>query len=131
MSRMEYKDNIVNIRAVEDCIRATHQYTEGIRTIRAKHPVQGDDFPSKVFCKYYEVYPGVELNWDMPAGKAMDLIWGDTLIIDMVFKYDYRDNLASVIIKNGEDTLDVLKKAIPGIVEALEVTCTGNGNGSK
>ena len=116
----EYSGNLDDIRAIEDSIRATINYTEGVGTMRNKHPVQGEDFHSKVFNKYYEVYPDTAISWDMPMGTAIDLLWGDRTMIDMIFRYDYRDNMASVIIKNGNGAVKALEKAIPGFGEALE-----------
>ena len=115
----KYASSIMKIRAVEDCIRATRKYTEGIGTMRLRHPIQGEDFPSKVFCKYYEVYPDIELGWDMPAGKALDWLWGETPRIDVVFKYDYRVNQASVAIRDGLEAVKELTKSIPGFGNSL------------
>ena len=110
----EFVGNIVTIREVEDCIRVTKKYTEGIRTIRKTHPVQGEDVPSKVFYKYYEVYPEMEVGWDMDAKDFFDWLWGDTPHIDLMFHYDYRDNKASLIIVDGNEALKKLNKGIPG-----------------
>jgi len=111
--------NIGDVRAIEDCIRATKKYTEGIGTIRAKHPVQGNGFPSKVFSKYYEVYPKIELSWNMPAGVALDWLWGDTPFFDVVFHYDYRTNEASMTIRDGPEAKKQLVEAIPGFGDAV------------
>ena len=92
----EYFGRIPFVRAVEDSIRATKKYTEGIRTMWSHHPVQGGEFSSKVFRKCYEVYPEIDLRggtlWDLPAGVGLDLLWRDTPCIDVIFKYDYREN---------------------------------------
>jgi len=114
--------NIGDIRAIEDCIRATKKYTEGIGTRRAKHPVQGDGFPSKVFSKYYEVYPKIELSWDMPAGVALDWLWQDTPCLDVIFHYDYRANEASMTVRDGPEAKKQLVKAIPGFGDAVVKT---------
>ena len=125
----EYKGTIIAVRDVEDSIRATRKYTEGVLTQRSKHPIQGLDFPSKSFCKYYEVYPDVEISWDMPASTAIDLLWGDVPIVHVLFKYDYRDNKASVNVEAGSAAVALLKKGIPGFTEALgKVMANGNGN---
>lgn len=124
--RNETTSNIASIRAVEDCIRATKKYTEGIGTMRKKHPIQGEDFPSKVFCKYYEVYPKTEVSWDMPAGVALDLLWGEVPRVDVTFRYDYRSNKASVLVQNGTTGLKELTNNIPGFREAL-ATAKENG----
>ncbi len=120
--RNELHSNISNIRAIEDCIRATRKYTEGIGTMRKKHPIQGEAFPSKVFCKYYEVYPTTEISWDMPAGVALDLLWGEVPRVDVTFKYDYRSNRASMLVQDGSTGLQELKKDIPGFSKALAAT---------
>jgi len=113
----EYFGRIPFVRAVEDSIRATKKYTEGIRTMWFKHPVQGNGFPSKVFSKYYEVYPEINLCggtlWDLPVGVALDLLWRDTPCIDVIFKYDYRENKASILIKDGTEAVKALAEAIP------------------
>ena len=129
--RSEYIGNIASVRAVEDCIRATKKYTEGIGTMRAKHPIQGEDFPSKVFCKYYEVYPSVELDWDMPAGQAWAWVWGDVTHIDVIFRYDYRQNKASVIIKDGIVAVKELRRSIPNFGTSLAMIVNGNGKTAK
>ena len=125
----EFKGNIVAIRAVEDCIRATKKYTEGVGTMREKHPIQGEGFASKVFCKYYEVYPDVELSWDMPAGVALDWLWGETSCLDLIFKYDYRSNKATLTVKGGNGAVKELAGKIPDFSELLAIVVAG-GNGT-
>jgi hypothetical protein len=123
--RCEFTGAVLAVRAVEDCIRATKKYTEGIGTVRKKHPIQGEDFPSKKFCKYYEVYPDMEIGWDMPASVTLDWLWGETPCIDVLFNYDYRINKASVILQNPGDAKE-LGKAIPGFEEMLAQITPGN-----
>ena len=128
----EFAGNIECIRAVEDCIRATKKYTEGIGTMRKQHPmIQGEDFPSKVFCKYYEVYPNTELSWNMPAGEALDWLWGETLHIDVMFKYDYRVNKASLSVREGESAVRELVKSIPNFGDVLKAITNGNGKANE
>lgn len=123
--RTEFSSNIVSIRALEDAIRSTRKYTEGIETIRKAHPeVQGSDTPSRLFCKYYEVYPKTELSWDMPAGQAIDLLWHDVPCVDVLFKYDYRINRASMILRDNNGNLKLLLDNIPGFREALATITT-------
>ena len=125
----EYAGNIVSVRTVEDCIRATRKYTQGAFRGKEKHPVQGAEFPSRVLTVYYEVYPSTEISWDMPASTAIDLLWGDVPIVHVLFKYDYRDNKASVNVEAGSAAVALLKKGIPGFTEALgKVMANGNGN---
>ncbi len=115
----EFAGNIIDIRAVEDCIRATKKYTEGVLTARKQHPIQGGEFPSKVFYKYYEFYPDTEIGWDMPVGVALDLLWHEVPCIDVLFRYDYRINKASIVIKGGAATVKALSRAAPGFMDAL------------
>ena len=134
--RSEYKSNIGLIRDIEDRIRATKKYTEGVRTIRTKHPapIQGEDFPSRSFFKYYEVYPEIDIEEIRPLWDAIlttsDWLWGDTPRIDVRFSYDYRVNKASIIVLDGPDAVKELAKAIPGFSEALAKAIVG-GNGHK
>lgn len=116
--RSEFTGTILAVRAIEDCIRASKKYTEGISTVKRRHPVQGEDFPSKVFCKYYEVYPDVEISWDMPVSVTVDWLWGETLCIDITFHYDYRANKASLTLGDYRD-IKKLQEAIPGFGKAL------------
>ena len=115
----EFKGNIVNVRAVEDSIRATKNYTEGVKTIFKKHPVQGTDFASPVFCKYYEVYPDMEISWDMPASKFLDWLWQQTPCIDVLFHYNYRENEAFIEVRDGASAVKKLASSIPGFSDAL------------
>ena len=117
---MEVSSNIANIREIEDCIRATKKYTKGAFRRKQEHPIQGEEFPSKVITEYYEVYPHCELSWDMPAGQAWAWVWGDEIHIDVFFKYDYRDNKASMRIADSNGNVKELKKMIPGFAQALE-----------
>ena len=123
----KFSGDIESVRAVEDCIRATKKYTEGISTIRKHHPIQGEDFPSRVFVKYYEVYPKTEISWNMPVNIAADWLWCDVPCINLTFHYDYRSNEAYVIVKNGDGTVKELMENIPGITEALGKMAEGNG----
>lgn len=126
----EFFGAIPTIRAVEDCIRASHKYTEGIRTIRTKHPIQGDEFPSKKLCKLYEVYPQTEVSWNMGSGDMIDLLWGDTPRIDVLFDYDYRTNKASLTIESKSGALEQLLDGIPGLWRTLSPDMTSNGRRS-
>ncbi len=126
--KSEFTGNIVSIRAVEDSIRATKKYTEGIETRKVVHPVQGGNFPSRVFCKYYEVYPNTEVSWDMPVNVAFDWLWKDVPCVDVLFKYDYRANRASMTVKDGAMAVQKLVQAIPGFNDALTQIETSNGH---
>ena len=120
MKNVVYAGNITNIRDLEDCIRATKKYTEGVQTMMKHHPIQGQDFPSSTFCKIYEIYPELELSWDMPAGKALDWLWGDCKIIKVVFNYDYKANKASMTLKYGNGDIKELIQTIPGFGNVLQ-----------
>lgn len=127
MNNCEFAGDIATIRDIEDCIRATKKYTEGVNTIRKHHPVQGEDFPSKKFCKHYEIYPEIEITWNMGAGDAIDLLWGDVLMVELVFDYDYRVDKASVFIKGHQAQLEVLLVGIPELCDLLKPEMATNG----
>ncbi len=116
----EFRGNILAIRSLEDCIRATKKYTEGIQTIKKTHPVQGEELPSRVFYKYYEVYPDMEVGLDMAVKDFADWVWGDTPCIDVMFHYDYRVNKASVLVRDGDGVVKKLMESIPGFGDALK-----------
>ena len=101
---------------MEDTIRATRKYTKGAFSKAAKHPIliQGEKFPSRVLTEYYEVYPDLEVGWDMRASDAWAWVWGDVVHIDIDFVYDYRENKARVTIYGGKDTMEKLKEGVPG-----------------
>jgi len=117
--RSEFVGGILAVREVEDTIRATKKYTKGAFSKAAQHPMQGEEFPSRVLTEYYEVYPDTELGWDMPASKGWAWLWGDTPHIDVLFKYNYQRNKAIVIINGGNGVVDLLEEGIPGFAEAL------------
>ena len=116
----EFRGNILAIRSLEDSIRATKKYTEGIQTLRKVHPFQGDDLPSRVFYKYYEVYPDMEVGLDMDIKDFADWLWGDTPCVSVMFHYDYRENKASVLVRDGDGVVKKLSESIPGFLDALK-----------
>ncbi len=116
----EFRGNILVIRSLEDCIRATKKYTEGIQTIRTTHPVQGEELPSRVLYKCYEVYPDMEVGLDMDVKDFADWVWGDTPCIDVRFHYDYRVSKASVLVRDGDGAVKKLIESIPGFLDALK-----------
>ncbi len=129
--RNEFVGTILKVRAVEDTIRATRKYTKGAFTRAAQHPIQGEEFPSKVLTEYYEVYPDLDLDKQLPAWGAMltfsDWLWGDTPHIDVLFKYNYQRDKAIVIIHGGNGVVKMLGEGIPGFAEALgQVTENGH-----
>lgn len=117
--RTEYSGSILEIRAVEDCIRATKKYTKGAFSKSVSHPIQGEDFPSKVLTEYYEVYPDLELNWDMPAIDAWAWVWGETSHIDIKFHYNYAINKGELIIYGNSGVVNMLKEGIPNFTKTL------------
>lgn len=131
--RSEFVGSILAVRAVEDTIRATKKYTEGVRTILTKHPVQGTDFPSHVLTKIYEVYPDLDIEQKKPVWDAIidfsDWLWGDTPHIDVSFKYNYQRNKAIVIIHGGNGVVKLLGGGIPGFEEALAKVVENGENG--
>lgn len=124
-----YKSNILLVRDLEDTIRATRKYTKGAFSKTVSHPIQGEQFPSKVLTEYYEVYPDMEIGWDMRAGDAWAWIWGDVVHIDITFLYDYRDNKAKVTIHGGKDAMEKLKDGIPGFKAILAMIDKANSVG--
>jgi len=126
-----FAGSILEVRHVEDSIRATGKYTEGIFTALKTHPLQGNDFPSKVFNKYYEVYPSVDLNevrgWDV-VGVTIDWLWGDIPRIHVTFRYDYRSNRAWIVVKAGNRAIEALGESIPGFKNAMEVIIANDGS---
>jgi len=109
---------ISEIRAIEDAIRTSKKYTEGLATLRQHHPVQGEDFPSKVVTKHYEVYPDMKVSMDMLVGDALDLLWDEKERIKVTFCYDYRKPEGSVQFKSQAD-IDRLCGAIPGLKSSV------------
>jgi len=127
--RSEFVGSILAVRAVEDAIRATKKYTKGAFQKPAQHPIQGEDFPSRVLTEYYEVYPDTEVGWDMPASEGWAWLWGDTPHIDVLFRYNYQRDRAIVVIHGGNGVVKLLEEGIPGFGEALgRVTENGAEN---
>lgn len=121
-----FKGTIIAVRAVEDCIRATKKYTEGVKTMWRKHPVQsvqGESFPSRKLLKHYEFYPEIDLDMTRPMWDAIfttsDWLWGETPRIDVSFDYDYRCGRAIIIVPDGEKAVRELKKIVPGFSDSL------------
>jgi len=122
----EYAGSILAVRKVEDTIRATRKYTEGVLTQRAKHPIQGENFPSRVLVKYYEVYPDLDLEqvkpfWDV-LKESGDWLWGATPHADVTFKYNYLRGKAAVTIYGGSGVTELLCSGVPGFGDALKMT---------
>ncbi len=117
--RSEFTGCILDVRAVEDCVRDTRKYTKGAFSRPAKHPIQGEDFPSEVLSEYYEVYPDLELGWNMLATDAWAWVWGDTPHIDMRFLYNYRDNKGKIVIYGDNGVVNMLKEGIPNFTKTM------------
>ena len=117
--KSEVTSNIACIIALEDCIRATKKYTKGAFRKTVVHPIQGEEFPSKVLTEYYEVYPNTDIHWDMPIGQGIELVTGYARHIDVLFKYDYRVNVASISVHDGIGAMSELENKIPGFKDAL------------
>lgn len=123
-----YTGSIPDVQLLEDSIRATKKYTEGIRTKREHRPIQGAEFSSRKFCKYYEVYPTLEVGWQMSIIDAIFWLGKGVSCVDVLLEYDYRSNKARVIM-DGEHEVQELKQAIPGFRDAIErVIANGNGH---
>jgi len=126
--KSKHTGSISSVRAIEDCIRATKQYTEGILTFRETHPtsIQGvGRFPSRAFRKLYEVYPDMEIGWDMSASDFLDWLWHETPCINVHFYYDYRANKASMAVVEGAGATQKLRDSIPGLADAMDVLRIG------
>lgn len=125
--KTEYAGDILSVRAVEDCIRATKNYTEDVFHRNNQHSVQGADFPSRVLIKRYEVYPDTTVCWDMPASEAIDWLWGETVHINVTFRYSYPTNKAWIIVGGSNGTVKELDK-IPGFTRTVQ-KLEKNGHG--
>jgi len=130
--RNEFVGTILAVRAVEDTIRATRKYTKGAFKSPVQHPIQGEEFPSRVLTEYYEVYPDIDIDMARPFWDAVftasDWLWGDTPHIDVLFKYNYQRDKAIVIIHGGNGVVKLLGEGIPGFEEALgKVVENGKG----
>jgi len=128
--RNEFVGSIMAVRAVEDTIRATKKYTKGAFSKPARHPIQGEEFPSRVLTEYYEVYPDMEVGMDMSIIDATFWLAGEVPHIDVSIKYNYHVNKAIMVIHGGNGVVGLLKEGIPGFEEALaKVIANGNHNG--
>ena len=125
--RSEYYGSILEVRAVEDCIRVTKKYTKGVFKKAVLHPVQGGDFPSRVITEYYEVYPDLEIDWEMSASLAWAWIWGDIPHIDAWFHYDYRGDNARMEVGGGERAVNELIAGIPELSNLIVILTQGEG----
>lgn len=119
---------VPEIRHMEDAIRATGKYTEGLLTLRSKHPaivMRQSNAPSPVFVKCYEVYPDTDINEKLPMGQAVDRamnwLWADVDCVKVRFWYNYRTGQATVEIKGGEKAARKLKAKIPGFWTELKM----------
>ena len=125
--RNEFVGNILDVRAIEDTIRSTRKYTKGAFSKATKHPIQGEEFPSRVVTEYYEVYPYTEVGWDMSILDAAFWLANETPHIDVLFKYNYQQDKAVVIVHGGNGVMKLLGEGIPGFEEALGKVAE-NGN---
>ena len=117
--RNEFVGSIIAVREVEDTIRATKKYTKGAFSRKAHHPIQGEDFPSRVLTEYYEVYPDMEVSMDMDIIDATFWLAGEVPHIDVSFKYNYPRDKAILIVHGGNGVVKLLGEGIPGFKEAL------------
>jgi hypothetical protein len=128
--RTEFKGDILLLRDLEDTIRATKKYTKGAFSKSPKHPpvLQGNQgqFPSRVLTEYYEVYPDMEIGWDMRAADFWAWVWGDVTHIDVTFLYNYKDNRAKVTIRGGKEAVRELRAGIPGFSALLDTILKDN-----
>lgn len=123
--RSKYNGDIMAIRSIEDTIRATKKYTKGAFLKPAKHPIQGEEFPSKVVTEYYEVYPDMEIGWDMSIIDATFWLAGETPHIDVIFRYNYSNNRAEMIVHGSNGVVKMLKDGIPDFSRELSKVSNG------
>lgn len=110
------KSDIPKIRAIEDTVRATKNYTEGLFTASKVHPEQ-DNFPTRIFTKQYDIYPDSTVpGWDSYISEVIK--WLRSRVIVIKFWYDYRNNKAEIIGQRNE--LAILCEMIPNFQETLE-----------
>jgi len=127
----EYADNIYNVRAVEDAIRATKRYTVALSTSRRPEKIQGNGFPSKVFCIHYEVYPYADISWDMPVGVALEWLTQYNPSVEVRFRYEYPVNKATISIFGGDGSVRMLNRSIHGFEKALSVVIENENTANK
>ena len=125
--KTEFSGDIMAVRDVEDCIRLTRKYTQGIFKKPVDNLMQGDGFPCRVLKLYYEVYPDLDVGFDMKASDAWAWIWGDVLHIDVYFYYNYVTNKGKAIIYGNDGVINALREGIPGFGEALDKLVVVNG----
>ena len=118
--KTEFKGDVLLVRDAEDTIRATKKYTKGAFSKSVRHPIQGEQFPSRVLTEYYEVYPDMEIGWDMRAADFWAWVWGDVTHIDVIFLYDYRVNKAKITVHGGKGAVKELRAGIPGFGDMLD-----------
>lgn len=124
--KTEFVGDILSVRVAEDCIRLTRKYTKGVFRKSVVYPIQGEDFPSRVLTEYYEVYPDLDISWDMLATDAWAWVWGDVLHVDVFFNYSYSNNKAKIIIHGGNGVVRDLEEGIPGLRDVLANLAKGD-----
>lgn len=117
------KGNIAQIRELEDCIRATKRYTEGLFTKKIEHSQQGDS-PSRAFTRLLEVYLDHDfmgIDWDRDAVEFIKdgLDWYASRATVVKFWYDYRSNKAEISF--DWDILVNICNIMPNFANALAV----------
>ena len=123
---LKVKSGVFNIRQLEDSIRATERYTEGLLTKERKHPIQGEEFTSKAFRKMYEIYPthnipkALRTNEDEPIKEFFPNFykWITSPAIQIYFYYDYRNDKAE--LEYHDKDLEQLIKVIPNFINILK-----------
>jgi len=128
----KHQSSVALMRDVEDAIRASKKYTKYL-SLFSKHnnvKVQGDDFPSSVVTEHYEVYPDMQINWDMSIIDAIFWLGHGTRSIKVVFKYSYPTDRAWLVVDDGPEAIKELAQSITGFSEAL-AKAIANGNGAK
>lgn len=119
---LKINGSIAQIRDIEDTIRATKRYTEGLTMRRKDHPKQGDDMPSSAFARTLEVYLDsdfTQFDWDMDIRELINkrLEWLKSRATVLRLWYDYPNNRASLHLHSY--AVENLCESIPDFEAAL------------
>jgi len=109
---------IIEIRELENCIRATNRYTEFLFTEKHPKDTQGAGLPCMAFTRPLEVYLDAEFkdfNWNADFYELVKNRWDwlRSKAVIVRFWYDYRDNKARMDV-HSQNTLNRLAAIIPG-----------------
>lgn len=114
---------IDRIRKIEDAVRMTGQYTEGLFKEYSHHPVQGEE-STRAFTKEYELYidaPLHNINDEITEGINDAFAWLKGRAVIFKFWYDYRKAEANMRVSEeglrlAVDTFEGIALAVYGYV---------------